>query len=185
VPGDFVDNYLLACLSLTPKSAAEKAALFAPLASHLLKRLTEQKDKAVSVRESKGVPSSVIAAATMEMIDALNGDLGFLFSLREILVLLLNIKSYSAKQSRRPNSRKTAIYILALNPETGSNQVARTVGVDRGVVSRWKREDETFSRDLQQAKESIADPRHREMMEKALKYMLLTDDEILADLLKK
>jgi hypothetical protein len=177
IPNQYVDGFQRACFSLTPVDEKEKAKLFAPLASCFLKLLNEQNSKSVSVRFGGAVPSSIIARATMQMIDALKGNLGHLFSLREILVLLLEVKNYSAKESRKPRQQHVAKMLFGLNPDISSNFVAKRVGVANSTVSRW-RKDEGFLSSINDFVDFCANPIGREMVWKAVKFSLYDDEEL-------
>tara|TARA_R110000772_G_scaffold161847_1_gene272989 strand:+ start:178 stop:789 length:612 start_codon:yes stop_codon:yes gene_type:complete len=140
VPNELVDGFSKAIFSLAPSTEIEKAILFSPLANYLASIIAKQDADNTSVRIDGAIPRSIIASATMDMIDNLGGSISKVPTLREILIRLLEIKSYSNKQSRQHAFRFTAILILSLKPETGANQLSKLVGVSSSTVSRWKKD---------------------------------------------
>jgi hypothetical protein len=177
IPGEYIDDFQRACFSLTPVDVEEKAILFAPLASFFVDFLRKQALENLRVRGGPALPGALIARATMQMIDALEGDLGGRPYLREILVLLLEVKNYSVKESRKPSQQHVAKMLFGLNPDLGSNFVAKRVGVANSTVSRW-RKDKKFQNGISDFIEFCANSKGREMVWKAIKYSLYDDEEL-------
>lgn len=177
VPSELVDGFAQAIFSLTPSTEVEKAILFSPLANHLASRLDEQAASDTSVRYGKALPPSIIATATMEMIDNLGGSISMVPSLREILIQLLELKSYTNKQSRQDTARWAAIFILSLKPETGVNKLSRFVGVSKSTVSRW-RNDADFIHQLDEMTIRTAEPMWQETIKLAIIGATEGDEEV-------
>lgn len=178
IPREYIDDFQRACFSLTPIEVEEKAILFAPLVDFFAEFLRKQASEKLPVRGGGGrLPGSLIARATMQIIDALEGDLGGHPYLREILLLLLEVKNYSVKESRKPNQQHVAKMLFGLNPDLGSNFVAKRVGVANSTVSRW-RKDEIFLNGINDFVDFCANPKGKEMIWKAVKYSLYDDEEL-------
>lgn len=158
------------------KTIQEKANLLKPLADHLFERAKFLKaNPAPQVRWVGGLPLSVASAAAIEIIVALEGRLNFLPVMLELLTELLDVKAYRARESRSPEARDAALYILALLPDTGTNELALMVGVNKSTISKWNN-NPAFKDELRKIKKEIADPRWRSIVEKALLYLFSTDE---------
>ena len=78
----------------------------------------------------------------------------------ELLTELLDVKAYRARESRSPEARDAALYILALLPDTGTNELALMVGVNKSTISKWNN-NPAFKDEMRKIKKEIADPRWR------------------------
>jgi len=175
-PEHVVKGFNIACSSTA--TVEEKAKLLGPLADYLLERgkLLSGRKKP-SVRFEGGLPNSLIGAATMEIIKLLGGRLDLLPVMQPLLTEMLEVKDYHARESRQPEARDAALYILALSPDTGPNRIAKDTGVNRSTIGRWLK-DEEFISELDAMKTFCADPKLRDICEKALKYSLLSKEEL-------
>jgi len=181
VPKEHLDSFQRACVSSAPIDEKERAQMLTPLAGYLFERLVDQKGQdGAAVRDKGKMPPSIIANATMLMIDVINGRLDYLPKLKDILDRLLDIKSYKNSESRRPEERDAALMLFALKPDLRINWVAKCVGVPRSTVSRWQNSDD-FKRRLAETVEFCADPVGRRIIGDALMYSMFTDEDFEAE----
>ncbi len=185
VPNELIEDFQRSRLSFET-DVQKISQMLSPLVDYLLMRLLEKEGEDEAPVRSKGkMPNSVVANATMEMIDALKGRLDYLPQLRDILILLLNIKSYQAGESRQFEKKNEAALLLALKPGISNNSVAKLVGVKPPTVGRWLKKDD-FKRDIQTITELCQENKiFRDRLIETLGYNLNADEVIVAELEKQ
>jgi hypothetical protein len=176
-PEEIIEGLKVARIRLTKPNPDEMADILSMIAQYLLEKIRAHEKAGPSrVRADGQMPTSLVAAIGLELLDAATDNFKPYPQLREVMVQLLAQKDYKTQKSRKEKERATAAMLLAVRPDLNNVELSKALQVARKTIVNW-RKNSAFEDLLKSHKEHADNPVFRPLLKKAIRIHFLDKDK--------